>query len=481
MMGSDMIFTHFREGKLATHKTLLIKGGEAVLGQAVEKKDILIQGEKIQAIGKLKGQYADEVLDAAGLLVLPGAVDTHVHFNDEFMNTKSVHDYHSGTYAAAFGGVTSVVDFSNQIPGKPLIQTIETKRKEAEGKAIVDWGVHPVISDPTPSILEEIPRMIQEGAPTIKCYMTYREEGLMVADKDLKRIMKALNNAGGMLLVHAEDNDTIEKNVPRMIEEGLTKSIYHAKSRPADSEAEAIKRCIRLARETGARLFIVHMASDQGMEMVGQAREEGLSVRAETCTHYLIFTDRMLEREDGIKWICSPPLRDPKIQEQLWTGIRDGRVSMVTSDDAAFSWEAKLNGADRFDRCPNGIPGIEVRLTLLYSEGVTKGRISLPRLVELVSTHPARLFGLAPQKGALVPGADADIVLFDPKAKWTMNRESLHMATDWSAYENIPITGKVMKVFSRGDLIVDGETCSAKKGRGKYLHRKLDSTAMASI
>lgn len=476
-----MILSVSERVSLGDKKTILIKGGKAVLGQSVAEQDILIQGEKIRAIGNLADQKADEEFDAKDLLVFPGAVDTHVHFNDEFMNTISVHDYYTGTRAAAFGGVTSIVDFSNQIPGEPLVQTVEAKKEQAKGKAIVDWGVHPVITKPTVKILKEIPLLVQEGAPTIKCYMTYRAEGLMVGDNDLKRIMKALEKAGGMLLVHAEDNDTIEKNVPRMIEEGLTASIFHAKSRPPDSEARAIRRCIQLARETQVRLFIVHMASAAGVEMVGQAKGEGYDVIAETCTHYLIFTDRMLERDDGIKWICSPPLRNPMIQECLWRGIRDGRISMVTSDDAAYSWEAKLLGADRFDKCPNGIPGIEVRLPLLYSEGVAKGRISLPRFVELISTHPALLFGLAPQKGTLAPGTDADIVLFDPRIRWTMNRGSLHMAADWSAYENIPVTGKIIKVFSRGDLIIDGDRCLGKEGRGRYLQRKLDLSIRVSV
>lgn len=476
-----MILHRLSEGMLAKSKITLIKGGKIVLGKSVVKQDIWIEGEKIQAIGKLEGQTADREFDATGLLALPGAVDTHVHFNDEFMNTTSVHDYDSGTRAAAFGGVTSIVDFSNQTPGKPMIHTIEVKKEEARRKAIIDWGVHPVITKPTGKVLSEIPQLVKEGAPTIKCYMTYRAEGLMVEDKDLKRIMEASKKAGGMLLVHAEDNDTIEKNVPRMIGCGMTKPIYHARSRPSDSEAKAIQRCIQLARETQSRLFIVHMASASGVELVGQARGKGHDVFAETCTHYLIFTDKMLERKDGIKWICSPPLRNSMVQKWLWKGVQDGRISMVTSDDAAYSWEAKLYGADRFDKCPNGIPGIEVRLPLLYSEGVAKGRISLPRLVELISTHPALLFGLSPRKGTLAPGADADIVLFDPKARWEMNRESLHMAADWSAYENIPIMGKIVKVFSRGDLIIDGNECLAKKGRGRYLRRKLDPLDLASV
>jgi len=454
-------------------KKTLIKGGDAVLEGGVFKQDILIEDEKIKAVGNFEGVKASQEYDAQGLLVFPGAVDTHVHFNDEFMNTISVHDYETGTRAAAFGGVTSVVDFSNQSPGKPLIYTLEKKEWEAEGKALVDWGVHPVISDASPEILDEIPLLVEKGAPTLKCYMVYREEGLMMEEEDLKRVMERIQSAHGMLMVHAEDNTIIEKNISSLIKQGLTKPIYHARSRPPEAESKAIKKCIRLAEQTHVRLFIVHMSTAQGVQQVGQAREKGIDVWAETCIHYLYFTEKQLERDDGIKWICSPPLRSQSNQEKLWEGLRDKRISLVTTDDAAYSWEAKLMGAQRFDKCPNGIPGIEVRLPLLYSEGVRKGRISLPRMVELISTNPAKLFGMTPQKGTLAPGADADIVLFDPQKKWTMGQHTLHMATDWSAYEDIEITGKVEKVFSRGELIVDGKQLMAQRGRGKYIKRKL--------
>lgn len=455
-------------------RTTLIRGGTVVLGQNVSQQDILIQGESISELGDLSGRKTDAEIDASGLLVLPGAVDTHVHFNDEFMNTVSVHDFHKGTLAAAYGGVTSIIDFANQAPGQSLASTLEKKKKEAEGEALVDWGVHLVITEATPEVIEEIPLMILEGAPTVKCYMTYRKEGLMVEAEELKQILKALRDAGGMLMVHAEDNEIIEENIRRMIRSGKTQPIFHAKSRPPGAEEKAIDRCIQLVRETYGRLFIVHLASAEGMELVGAARREGLDIIAETCTHYLLFTEKMLERKDGIKWICSPPLRSQAVRDKLWEGLRDGRISMVSSDDAAYSWEAKLYGADRFDKCPNGIPGVEPRLSLLFSEGVVKGRLTLPRLIELVSTVPAILFGLAPKKGSLSPGADADIVLLDPEARWTMNQQTLHMAADWSAYEDIEITGKIAKVFSRGELVIDGERCLAKKGRGRYLRRKLN-------
>ena len=453
--------------------TTIIRRGTVVTSQEVSVQDILFKGERIVSIGDLADASADREFDAQGLLVLPGAVDTHVHFNDYFMNTVSVHDFFSGTRAAAYGGVTALIDFSNQEKGKSLQDALAKKKAEAQGEALIDWGVHPVITDPTPKTLSEIPRMVSEGAPTIKCYMTYRQEGLMTSDEELLLILEALGKAGGKLLVHAEDNDTIEKNVSAMLESKKTQPIFHARSRPVEAETRAIARCIEMTRKVGGRLFIVHMASDMGIELVSQAQKDGLHVCAETCTHYLVFTDRQLERKDGIKWICSPPLRNPEIQQKLWEGLKNGTISMVSSDDAAYSWDAKLLGTERFDRCPNGIPGVEPRLNILFSEGVVKGRLSLERFVDIVSTQPARLFGLAPQKGHLTKGADADIVLFDPSAQWILGKSTHHMAADWSAYEGIEITGKIKKVFSRGELIVDGEECLAQKGRGRYLHRKL--------
>ena len=455
--------------------TTLIKGGIVVIGQSVFQQDVLISGEKITAVGDLSSiMNIDNKIDASGLLVLPGAVDTHVHFNDVFMNTISVHDYYTGTLAAAYGGVTSVIDFCNQLPGEPLVDTLKYKDEEARGKALVDWGVHPVITQPTPETLDQIPLVVSKGAPTIKCYLTYRDEGLMIEHEDLRAILAGLRDADGMLLLHAEHNSMLEQNIPTMIESGRTRPIYHAKSRPRVVEDTAIQDAIKLVEEIGGRVFIVHTATDKGVELAAQARARGLDIVVETCTHYLIFTEDMLKRDDGIKWICSPPLRNQTVQNNLWKGIQDGRIAMVTSDDAAYSWDAKLYGKDRFDKCPNGIPGVEVRFSLLYSEGVAKGRISLPRFVELVCTMPALLFGLTPQKGSLIPGADADIVIFDPNKKWIMAQKTLHQATDWSAYENIEITGKIEKVFSRGELIIDGDDCLAAKGRGRYLHRKLN-------
>ncbi len=461
---------------MSDSRNLLIRGGDVVLGRTVSQQDVLIRGETIAAVGDLSGIQVDEEIDAGGLIVMPGGIDTHVHLNDVFMSTVSVHDYDTGTVAAAFGGTTTLIDFSNQIHGESLKKTLSDKNEESAGKAVVDFGVHPVITDPTPQTLDEIPWVVQEGAPTVKCYMTYREDGLLIEMPDLKKIHERLRDAGGMLMVHAEDNDLMEQNVARLVEEGKTQAFYHAVSKPPEVEDVSIRGCIDMVRELGGTLFVVHLASDVGMELIGRARAEGVDILAETCTHYLVFPDEILKRDDGIKWICSPPLRSPAVQKRLWAGIKDGRIRQVTSDDAAYSWEAKQYGLGGFDKCPNGIPGIEARVPILYSEGVAKGRISLARFVELVATNPARLFGLAPNKGSLNPGADADVVLLDPKARWTMGRETLHMKTDWAAYEGIEVTGKIEKVFSRGELIISGNECLAKKGRGRYVHRKLSES-----
>lgn len=446
-----------------------------MLGQTVSQQDILIVGEQIAAIGQLStlAPPAATIIDAAGLLVLPGGVDTHVHLNDPFMGTVSVHDYYHGMRAAAFGGTTSVIDFSNQAKGGTLRQALEAKFDESDGKAVIDWATHLSLHEqPTDETLAEIKEMVQAGSPTIKCYMTYRGEGLLIEKEDLRRVMVAIAEAGGMLLLHCEDNDMAEEMIPTFLESGRTAPIYHARSKPAEVENKAMENVIALNRQTGGRTFIVHLTTKEGVDMVGRARGEGLDVIAETCTHYLVMTDEMLEREEGLKWICSPPLRDTEHQDMLWRGLADGRLVQVTSDDATYGWESKLYGKDRFDLCPNGMPGIEPRFTTLYSAGVASGRISLPRFVELVATNPAHIFGMT-QKGSLDPGKDADIVLFDPHETWTMGQATTHSNNDWHAYEGVEVTGRVKKVFSRGELIVDGEDFLGQPGRGRYIRRTL--------
>ena len=293
--------------------------------------------------------------------------------------------------------------------------------------------------------------------------------GRIISDEDFVKLCTQLKAANGMVMVHAEDSTVIDKLAAEKLEDGLTKPIDHARCRPPESEAMAVSRIIDVSRKTGCTVYVVHLSSIDGLNQVRKAKAEGLPVFAETCPHFLIFTDDKLKREDGYKWLGSPPLRDEATQEALWSGLVDGSISVSATDDCAFSLDSKLAGAENFDLCPEGMPGIEPRLTIMHSEGVAKGRITLPRLVELTATAPAKLFGLTPQKGSLLPGSDADIVLLDPNQEWTMSIDTLHMASDYTAYEGVKVKGKVKKVFSRGELIVDGETCLAKPGRGRFV------------
>jgi dihydropyrimidinase len=467
-------------------KTILIYGGTIVSSKETFQGDLLIRGETIQEVGNGAGSEADEVVDARGLLVLPGAVDPHVHFNETNKDQKGVHDYLTGGRAAAFGGTTTIVDFADQIHGSPLLSVLDVKREQARGQAVIDWNVHPIINQVTPEVLEEIPEVVGAGLPTIKCFMTFRsltgesavnmysgKPGRIISDQDYVDLTSRLKKAGGMLMVHAEDSTIIDKIAMEKIAAGRTRAIDHARCRPAEAEASAVRRIVDVARKTDCPVYIVHLSSIPGLEEVTRARREGLPVWAETCPHFLIFTDAKLEREDGYKWLGSPPLRDEATQAALWEGLSDGRISVAATDDCAFSLASKVAGAENFELCPEGMPGIEPRLTVLYSEGVAKSRITLPQLVDLVSTAPARLFGLAPSKGSLTPGADADVVLFDPNLRWTMGQDTLHMASDYTSYEGVEVTGKVAKVFSRGELIVDGEAFLGTPGRGRFVPCRL--------
>ena len=467
-------------------KSILIRGGTLVTDQAVSKQDVLIRNETIAAVEHGLDGSADEVVDASGLLVLPGAVDPHIHFNERNKGQVGVHDYLTGGRAAAFGGTTTVIDFADQIHGEPLLSVLDVKRGEAKGKAIVDWNLHPIINHVTPEVLAEIPTLVATGLPTVKCFMTFRsltgesaenmfsgKPGRIITDDNFVELSSRLKAAGGMLMVHAEDSTIIDKIALDKLSQGQTKAIDHARCRPPESEGNAVRRIVKVVEQSGGSVYVVHLSSIDGLNEVGGARAAGLPVYAETCPHFLVFTEEKLKRDDGYKWLGSPPLRDEATQAALWAGIVDGRISTVATDDCAFSLDSKKAGADRFDLCPEGMPGIEPRLTLLHSEGVAKGRLSLPKMVELTSTAPARLFGLAPRKGSLAPGCDADIVLFDPSIEWTMSQETLHMASDYTAYEGLEVTGKVAKVFSRGELVIDGEKCLATPGRGRFMECSL--------
>lgn len=455
--------------------TILISGGTIVDAAGSYRADLLVQGEKIRAIGQLASVgVADTTLDATGRFLLPGLIDPHVHFEkDEFMGTRVVHDFDTGTMAGIYGGVTTVIDFYNQKRGEDLLSSYARKSAEAEGKAYVDWSFHATITDPTPETLQRIPELIEKGIPTFKCYTTYREDGLMVEDLDLLRILEISGENGGMILVHTEDDALSRFTASKSIHAGRLSLSEYPRARPRIVENESIRKISQLAGFVNAPVYVVHMSTQEGVDIISQARAEGAPVWGETCTQYLVLNETFLQRKDAIKYFCNPPLRTSDDQDVLWKALTDGRLSVVSTDDSAFTFEAKLMGKDRFDKVPAGLPGIETRLPLLYSEGVAQGRISTSDMVAVSSTNVAKLFGLFPQKGQLSPGSDADIVIFNPDERWTMGANTLHMVPRWSPFEGWEIQGRVETVISRGEIVLDGGELSASPGRGRMVRREL--------
>jgi dihydropyrimidinase len=461
-------------------KRILIQGGNVVSESEVAPYDIVIEGEQIAALG-LKGDFHpesfDEVIDAAGMLVLPGLVDPHVHFDSPFMGSKTVHDFHTGTAAAAFGGITSVISFSTQPKGGSVLRNLEQHEKNANGQAYVDWSLHGILLDASEQTLAEIPDLVKAGVPTYKCFTTYRHADRMMDDDGMLQVLRATAESGGMLMIHCENDAILEYHLQQELAQGHTSWIYHARSRPNSAENVAIQRVVDLMKEESAPVYIVHASTSESVQIVQRARSQGDPIHCETCTHYLVITEEKLETERGDLFICSPPLRKQVDVEALWRAAKVGPIEVVSSDDAGMPTADRTRlGEGRFDKVPNGMPGIEPRLTMLYSEGVKKGCISLPRLVALTATNPARLFGLFPQKGSLTPGADADIVLFDPDIEWTMTAETLHMNTDFCPFEDMEVIGKPKTVLCRGEVVIRDYELTGSPEHGRRIIRTLDSS-----
>lgn len=463
-----------------TTKKILIHGGMVVSDSDVAPYDIVIEGEHIAALG-LKGDFApdsfDEILDATGLLVLPGLVDPHVHFDAPFMGGKTDHDFHTGTAAAAYGGITTVISFSTQPKGGSILQNLEEHEKNAGGRAYVDWSLHGLLYDASEQTLSEIPELVKAGIPTYKCFTTYRHSGRLMDDDGMLRVLRATAESGGMLMIHCENDAIVEHRLKQELAQGHTSWIYHARSRPGHAENVAIQRVVDLMKEERAPVYIVHASTAESVQIIQKAQLQGDPIHCETCTHYLILTEDLLNSELGHLFICSPPLRTQSDIDALWKASRSGPIQVISSDDAGLPSADRTRLAEgRFDKVPNGMPGVEPRLTMLYTEGVRKGRISLPRLVSLTSTNPARLFGLFPQKGSLAPGSDADIVLFDPDVRWTMSAETLHMNTDFCPFEGREVFGKPKSVLCRGEVVLRDYELVGSQKHGRRVLRKLDSS-----
>jgi dihydropyrimidinase len=456
--------------------TILIRGGTVVSAERATPADVLIEGESVRALGapgRLDRERADEVIDASGKLVLPGLVDPHLHFDSPFMGTITVHGYGQGTVAAAHGGVTTVIDFTTQPKGGSILANVAEKEESAR-QSCIDWSASGILLDASPATLAEIPRLVEAGIPTYKCFTTYKHSGRLVDDEGILALLEATDRSGGMLMIHAENDAIVEHASAREIAAGHLAPIFHARARPAAAEIVAVRRILDLVREVRAPVYLVHLSAAGSVALVREARDEGLPVFAETCTHYLTLTEDALRGPGGQLFICSPPLREAGDVDALWRAVSTGTLQVVSSDDAGVAPADNLRiGAGRFDRVPSGLSGIECRLAILYTEGVVKRRIGVERLVALTSSEPARLFGLAPRKGSLSPGADADVVLFDPEPEWVMTAGALHMSTDFCPFEGWRIRGRVDAVWCRGAPVIRDGRFVGRPGHGQRVFRRL--------
>jgi dihydropyrimidinase len=465
----------------------LIRNGRVITATDDYLADVLMQDGVIHAIGRQLVVGEDvAIVDATGLYVLPGGVDTHVHLENVIGPTITADTFASGTRAAAFGGTTTIVDFALQTAEDSPLGAIARAQRSAEGQVNVDYSLHVIVTRVDDQVLTDVRHaMRHEGVTSFKMFMAY--PGVMMADDaSIFRMLRQVGADGGMIALHAENGTVIDLLIKEALEAGHTSPRYHALTRPAIMEGEATHRGIRLAELAEAPIYFVHVSSNQALKHIVTARDEGIPVFAETCPHYLLFDDSVYGNETDnddfelAKYVMTPPLRTPEDQKHLWRALRYDDLQVIATDHCPFCMKAghrgglgfsKLRGVGDFSKIPNGAPGIETRLVSLFDIGVMQGRLSLNRFVQLTSTTPAKLFGLFPKKGTIAVGSDADVVLFDPNVKQTVHAHTLHGECDYTLLEGRELQGKVMKVFLRGSLIVDGPQWLGREGMGRFVPR----------
>jgi dihydropyrimidinase len=456
----------------------LITNGRVVTASDTYASDVAISNGKINAIGQdLPRDDATKIIDAAGKLVLPGGIDVHTHLDMPFGGTKSADDFETGTKAAAFGGTTTLIDFAIQYKGQTLRTALDSWMQRAAGKAVSDYSFHCIITDLPDAQLEEMNALVREGVTSFKLFMAYPGV-FMLDDASIFRAFRTTAKNGGLVCMHAENGSAIDVIVQQALAEGKTAPKYHALTRPTTAEAEATSRAIALAEMAGAPVYIVHLSCNDALEKVREARDRGLPVYAETCPQYLYLSIENFDVPgfEGAKYVFTPPLREKWHQEKLWSGLKQDHLQIVSTDHCPFCFkEQKELGRDDFTKIPNGGPGIEHRMSLIYSGGVAKGRFNVNRFVELVSTTPAKLFGLYPRKGTIAVGSDADLVIFDPARTHTISAKTHHMRVDYSMFEGIEVTGMPEVVLSRGRVIVESDKFVGRAGAGEFLKRSLYS------
>jgi dihydropyrimidinase len=453
----------------------IIQGGTIVTASDTYASDIGVKDGRITAIAKdLPKESAKQVLSADGCYVIPGGIDVHTHLDLPFGGTSSADDFESGTIAAAHGGTTTLIDFAVQFRGETLRTAFDTWMKKAEGKAAIDYGLHCIVTDLPDARLDEMDTLVKEGVASFKLFMAYPGV-FMLEDSDIYKAMGQAAKSGAMICMHAENGGAIDVIVQRALAEGKTAPKYHALTRPVAAEAEATGRAIALAEMAGSHVYIVHLSCNEALEKVREARDRGLPVFAETCPQYLYLSlDNMdVPGFEAAKYVYTPPPREKWHQEKLWDGLVRDNLQVVSTDHCPFCYkEQKELGIDDFSKIPNGGPGIEHRLSLIYTGGVHGKRFSPNRFVELVATAPAKLFGLYPRKGTIAIGSDADIVIFDPNKEETISAETHHMKVDYSMFEGIQTKGAPRQVLSGGRVIIDRGKFTGKVGQGTFLKRQ---------
>ncbi|MBC7264423.1 MAG: dihydropyrimidinase [Chloroflexi bacterium] len=449
----------------------VIKGSTIVTAAETYQADVGIVGERIAAIGHdLRGE---NILDATGKYLIPGAIDPHVHMQLPVAGTVSSDDFATGTIAAACGGTTTIVDFVEAKGGQSLLEALAARRAEADDRVAIDYGLHMTLANDDKETLAEIPAVVDAGCTTFKLYMAY--EGLRLRDEQLLRVLAALGQHGALPIVHAENHAAIAYLVERFRRQGHTEPRYHPLTRPALMEGEATGRVLALAALTATPLYIVHVSCKEALAVVERAQTRGQAAYGETCPQYLLLTADEYDRPDfeGAKFVMSPPPRSAADQEALWNALRYGVLQVVATDHCPFFFVGQKElGRHDFSRIPGGIPGVETRLALLYTFGVGAGRLSLQRWVEVCCTAPARIFGLAPQKGSIAIGADADLVIFDPQREVTLSYQTLHQHVDYCPYEGLRLRGYPDTVLSRGRVVVQKGEFVGQSGWGRFVARK---------
>jgi len=450
----------------------LIKSGRVVTAVDDYTADIFIEGETVTTIGKSLEMEADRVIDASGRLVIPGGIDPHTHMELPFGGTFASDDFFTGTRAAAFGGTTTIIDFAVQTKGESMTSGVDAWHKKAEGKTCIDYGFHLITTEFEDGDEKEMGKLIDEGISSFKLFMAY--PGVFLADDaTIFRAMSAAGQRGGLVCMHAENGIVINEIIKRFLADGRTAPKYHALTRPTIAEAEGVHRAIAIAEMAESPVYIVHLSCTDALNQIRQARDRGIPAFAETCPQYLFHSiEDYGDGWDGAKYVMTPPLREKHNHAELWKGLKMDDLQVISTDHCPFCMkEQKELGRGDFSKIPNGAPGVENRMNLIYNGGVAEGRISLNRFVELTSTAAAKMFGLFPKKGTIAIGSDADIVIFNPDTEHAFGVEKEHMNVDYSSYEGWNVKGKVETVLSRGRVIIENGEHTGKQGDGQFLKR----------